>query len=412
MRIALFHNLSPGGAKRSLVEHVSRLSAAHTVDVYVPSTACHGAWDLRPFSACHQVYPFGLAPLVRPPFGLLNHGARTVDLHRMRNLQRAIARQIDDSGYDVALIAPDQLTNAPAILQFLQVPTVFYCHDPLRRIYDPPIKREYGELTGAAAWIDRWNPLKLCYLRRLAAVDRSGLLAADMVLTNSHFSRESLYRIYGRQARVCYLGVDTDLFHPQRLQREGLVLAVGSVNPIKGFDFLITSLALIPAELRPPLLIVGAFAVPEEHQYLLALAAQHRVDVEFKIMVKDEELVSLYNRARMTLCAPVLEPFGFTPLESMACGTPVVGVAEGGVRETVRSGETGFLVDRDPADFAAAIARLLCDSDLTEAMGQRGADYVRQRWNWAESTASLERSLLQAAGRLTVPTQLAAELPG
>lgn len=406
MRIAVFHNLPSGGAKRALAEHVRRLSATHVVDVYAPSIACHEYADLRPFSACHQIYPFRPAPSFRRPFGLFNFGVRAVDLGRMRGLHRTMAQQIDSGGYDVALVTSDQLMNTPAILQFLQAPTVYYCHDPLRRLYDPPINREYNALTGTAAWADRLNPLKPWYLRRLGALDRSSLLAADLILTNSHFMRESLYRIYGRSAKVCYLGIDNDLFCPQRQPRERFVLAVGSVNPIKGFDFLIASLARVPAEVRPQLLIVGNFAVPDEHQYLMTLAARHGVDVKFKIMVEDAELVGLYRRAQMTLCAPVLEPFGFTPLESMACGTPVVGVAEGGIRETVRDGETGFLVDRDADDFAAAMVRLLTDPDLTEAMGQRGVDYVRQRWNWTESAACLEHHLRMTAGRPPAPTPL------
>lgn len=399
MRIAIFHNLSSGGAKRALFEYVRRLSASHIIDVYAPDIACHDQWDLRPFSARHHIYPFRLSPLFGSPFGPLNHGSRAVDVGRMIDLCRTVAQQIDGGGYDVALVIQGQLMASAVILQFLQLPTVYYCHDPLRMLYDPPIKRSYSELTGIAAWGDRLNPLKHWYRRRIAAADRSGLLAADLVLTNSYFTRESLYRIHGRSARVCYLGVDTELFRPRRLPRDRFVLAVGSVNPIKGFDFLIASLALVPAELRPPLLIVGNFAVPDERQYLMSLAVQQGVDVEFRVMVEDAELVELYSRAQMTLCAPVLEPFGLTPLEAMACGTPVVGVAEGGVRETIRSGETGFLVDRDAGDFAAAIVRLLTDPDLAETMGQRGVDYVRQCWSWAESTARLEHYLLQTAGR-------------
>ena len=99
----------------------------------------------------------------------------------------------------------------------------------------------------------------------------------------------------------------------------------------------------------------------------------------------------------MTLYAPVLEPFGFVPLESMACGTPVVGVAEGGVRESVRHEETGLLTDRDPEHFADAILRLLNNPLLIDELGERGPDYVRNHWSWDASVVRLESHLAWAA---------------
>ena len=63
-------------------------------------------------------------------------------------------------------------------------------------------------------------------------------------------------------------------------------------------------------------------------------------------LISDEELVLLYNKAKMVVYAPYCEPFGLVPLESMSCGTPVVGVGDGGVKETVINGKTGILTGR------------------------------------------------------------------
>jgi len=81
----------------------------------------------------------------------------------------------------------------------------------------------------------------------------------------------------------------------------------------------------------------------------------------------------------------------------MACGTPVVGVREGGVRETVVHGETGLLVERDPRLFADAVSSLLRDPERRDDMGRQGVEYVKREWSWERSVATLERRLEEAA---------------
>ena len=80
--------------------------------------------------------------------------------------------------------------------------------------------------------------------------------------------------------------------------------------------------------------------------------------------------------ARATVYAPIMEPFGFVPLESMACGTPVVGVCEGGVRETIRHEETGLLVDRDPEFLLRPSPACWQTQSVWPFLGTQGRDYV------------------------------------
>jgi len=245
--------------------------------------------------------------------------------------------------------------------------------------------------------VDSIDPLPGLYRRELQRHDRLNVLAADMILANSEYSRESVYRAYGVFARVGRLGVDTGRFRPSDSPRRDFVLSVGALNPRKGFDFLIRSLALIPLERRPPLLIVSNFVDGREQEFLVGLAASLGVNVSFRALVSDSELAELYGTALMTLYAPIMEPFGFVPLESMACATPVVGVREAGVRETVRDGETGILTDRDVAEFAAAVRRLLEDHVLRRRLGAQGRACVEAEWGWDRSLRILERHLASAA---------------
>jgi glycosyltransferase involved in cell wall biosynthesis len=397
MRIAIYHNLPSGGAKRALYETGRRLARRHQVDVFTLSGADHEFCDLRSFALRYRTQEFHPLPLFGSPFGLLNHGVRAADIPRLRSVHSKIARQIDNGDYDAAFLHGDQYTQSPLLTQFLSVPTIYYCQDALRKVYDPLITRPYQTRNGVRAWVNRVNVLRRLYLNTVIRADRSNVRSATLVLVNSYFSRETIYRIYDIPPRVCYLGVDVDAFRPLAKEREPYVLSVGAVTPIKGFDFLIQSLALIPARLRPPLVIVGNYVDPDEGPYLEKLACGLGVKVRFHSLIEEAELVELYNRACITLYAPVLEPFGLVPLESMACGTPVVGVAEGGVRETIQHGDTGLLTDREPAQFAQAIQELLSNPLLADEMGRRGASHVQDHWSWDASVARLESHLESVA---------------
>ncbi|MCI0480411.1 MAG: glycosyltransferase, partial [Candidatus Dadabacteria bacterium] len=105
------------------------------------------------------------------------------------------------------------------------------------------------------------------------------------------------------------------------------------------------------------------------------------VELELIKGLDDVGLRNLYSRARLVALGYVVEPLGLVPLEAMACGTPVVAVKEGGFRETIRDGEVGLLVERDPGDMAAAITRLLTDEDLYQRMRANCRPYVEENWD-------------------------------
>ncbi len=396
MRIAVYHNLPSGGGKRTLHEQVKRLARRHQIDLFSPGSANQSFADVRAFVQHTVVLPFAPGNLFSTPFGRLNQGVRIVDLLRLRRVMRSLAEQINLGDYDVALVHPCMFTFSPTALRHLRVPSVYYRQDPVRWLHEPKVPRPYYRNGSVRQRLDRLDPLYRGYFRLLSHEDERSMWAATRVLTNSYFMRESLYRLYGLAPFVCYHGVDTQLFRPLDLARQPYVLSVGAIAPHKGYDFLIQSLACIPVASRPSLILVGNVASVNEQRYLTQLAAQLEVEVDFRQLVSDDELVRFYNQALCTVYAPVLEPFGLAPLESMACGTPVVGVREGGVRETVVHGETGLLTDRDPQCFADAVASLLQDATRRERYGQQGRTYVESQWQWDRSVAELERHLLGA----------------
>jgi glycosyltransferase involved in cell wall biosynthesis len=234
------------------------------------------------------------------------------------------------------------------------------------------------------------DPLRIAYHTYAIANEAAGLAASDLVLCNSYFSRESLVRHYGINAKVNYLGVDADMFRPRKKEKQNLVLSVGRLSLLKGHEFCMRSLTCIDEARRPVLGIICGPANPNDKARINSTAVGLGVSIEIYEAITDDQLIDLYNSALVTLVAPVLEPFGLVPLESMACGTPVVAVAEGGIRESVVNGETGILTNRDEREFAEAIERIIGNSDLAREMGAVGREHVIRNWNWDSSIHCLK----------------------
>lgn len=397
LRIAVYHNLHSGGAKRTLCAITKRLGQHHHLDMYDLSCSDRDFCDVSSSVARTYTYTFKPLPEFHKPFGSLNPAARLIDLFRLQRLQRRIADDIDRRGYDVVYVHPCQFSQTPALLCFLQTPSLYHSREPLRAAYEPDVERPYSARRGMQRLRDRVNITTAIYRRKRKRIDRAGVGRASLIVTNSYFTREALYRIYAVNARVCYHGIDTEAYRPLDLPRNKGVLSVGALTPAKGFDFIIKSLALIPTATRPALTVVSNYQERAEQLYLEKLAECSGVSVQFLCMVSDETLVESYNQAQLVVYAPILEPFGLVPLESMACGTPVVAVAEGGVRESVLHEYTGLLVERDPAKFAEAVQYLLANPTLARHYGRNSREHVLRNWTWDRAVDKLESHLTTCA---------------
>ncbi|MGA9531552.1 MAG: glycosyltransferase family 4 protein [Anaerolineales bacterium] len=394
MKIAIYHNLPSGGAKRALFELVRHLDNRHTVDVFTMSTADSSFASLRGLSRNHRVFEFQTSRLFGSPWGRLNQAARTIDLFRLQRLNARVAVAIEQGQYDVVFVHPCQFENSPSLLKQLNTRSVFFCQEPLRRIYEKMPARAYdGQSSPRRRFLDTIDPLPKAYLHFLRRTDRRSLLAADQIVVNSKFIQRSVADIYGAPAKVLYLGVDTSLFAPRLNAKGDFVLSVGSLTPLKGFDFVIKALATIRESQRPPLRIVCNFEIDMERKYLSALAASLGVELEILRGISDRSLAESYDRALLTAYAPHREPFGLVAIESMAAGTPVVGVREGGLPETIVDGKTGVLVERDARPFGDAIHQLLQDDQSREKMGRRGRQHVLENWTWGLAARRAEAVL-------------------
>jgi glycogen synthase len=262
-------------------------------------------------------------------------------------------------------------------------------------------------------------------------IERTAYRNADGVVAVSEAMRADVQALYGvapERVRVIHNGIDPDEYRPrpdpETLRRLGVradvptVLFVGRITRQKGILHLVRA----ARHLRPGVQVVlcaGAPDTPEIAAEMAALVDEARRDSAAAVvwipeMLPREDVITLYTHADVFVCPSVYEPFGIINLEAMACETPVVASAVGGIPEIVVPGETGLLVafepegggsaePRDPEGFsralAAAVNALLEAPDRRAAMGRAARARVLATFSWrriAELTLKFYRELLDA----------------
>ncbi len=262
---------------------------------------------------------------------------------------------------------------------------------------------------------------------------------ADQIIAECPQDEEDLIRLYDADVErltVVPAGFDPTEFWPidkTRARRklglklakdERVVLQLGRMVPRKGVDTALLGFAKLVREygVRAKLLIVGGESrdpdpkVTPEIGRLMALAESEGVaeHVIFTGARRREELRYYYAAADVFVSTPWYEPFGITPLEAMASGTPVIGSNVGGIKFSVRDGESGYLVPPQDADAVAerlaflfqhpkvmtvlrqhAIRRandLFTWQRVASAMAATYEQLLSQRWGgrWAAADSSLD----------------------
>lgn len=396
MRIALFHNLPSGGAKRAACAWTRLLAVRHTVDVFTLSTADHDFCDLRPYANQHRIYPLQRLQLFESPFGRINQLQRWRELRRLERIGASIAADIDAGRYDVVLVKPCIVSTTPGLLRYLRRPSVYYLQEPVGRALPTPPPQ-----AGWRGPLDALDPFIALYRRRLRQSQSSGIALATTLLANSSFVAQHMHRAYQRDVSVVPCGVDTEAFRPLPGITPGRhVLSVGELSPRKGFFFLVEALAHLPAEQRPALRLACNAVREDERRRVEDRARTLGVRLDVRVGLDTEALAREYNEAALVVYAPHDEPFGLVPIEAMACARAVVGIREGGVSESIVDNVTGRLLPRDPRAFAAAISEALSSTSQRVWWGAQGREHVLQRWSWAQSANALETHLRTTAERL------------
>ncbi len=168
------------------------------------------------------------------------------------------------------------------------------------------------------------------------------------VIVNSENIRTRLKRYLGIDSEVIYPPCETDKY--KWLSQEDYYLSTARLDPLKRVDVVVKAFLEMPEK---KLIVVSSGTDMPKIKKL----AEDADNIQILGWVAEDVLADLMGRCIATLYIPKDEDFGISPLESMAAGKPVIGVREGGLRETVIHKETGLLVKPEP-----------CLDDLVEAV--------------------------------------------
>jgi len=263
-------------------------------------------------------------------------------------------------------------------------------------------------------------------------VEKTALEMADAVIAVSKSTSDDVLKLFDvdpQKIHVIANGIDTDEYRhmkrPDVLTRFGIdyggpyVLFVGRMTRQKGLLYLLRAIDQIDPQVQI-VLCAGESDTPalqaELEGMVSELQSRRPGIIWIPEMVERSTTIALYSHAAVFCCPSIYEPFGIINLEAMACGTPVVGSAVGGIPEVVVDGETGILVDvglsdrppHDPTDadafvsrLAEGINRLALDQDLARQMGEAGRQRVIDHFSWrsiANQTLALYKTLIHRPG--------------
>lgn len=243
------------------------------------------------------------------------------------------------SGFDIVISSSSAF--AKGIITSPNTLHICYCHTPTRYLWTDT--HEYIEKLNKNFIIKRFLPLLLTNLR---IWDRLSAERVNIFIANSKTVQKRIKKYYNSNSVIIYPPVDINKFSLSN-EKGKYYLTGGRLVPYKKFDITID----VFNRLKKPLKIFGT---GPEFNKLKKLAKQN---IQILGKVDDDKLVELYQNS-IAFIHPQEEDLGITPIESMACGKPVIGYEKGGLIETVIHNKTGILFKEQTTDSLAHSIRI------------------------------------------------------
>jgi glycogen synthase len=286
------------------------------------------------------------------------------------------------------------------VKQLQRVPLVLTTHSL------EPHRPWKAEQLGSAYYASTW-------------IEKTAYENADGVIAVSESMKNDVHELYGvpfGKIRVIHNGIDLSQFKPEMNTKVldkykidktiPFILFVGRVTRQKGIIHLVNAIKNIKPG-HQVVLCAGSPDTPEIGAEMEEKVAQARRVSKNKIiwirkMLPREDLIPLYSQAAVFVCPSVYEPFGIINLEAMACQTPVVASAVGGIPEVVVPGVTGVLVpikpksgsvaepadpDKFAGDLASAVNSIIDSPETLKQMGIKSRQRVLEHFSWPSIAA-------------------------
>ncbi len=275
-------------------------------------------------------------------------------------------------------------------------------------LFCPMIEFPFFPLVPVVVHIHDLHPILFsAQFRRAAAHFRFSLnrleKVAGRVTVSSEAVKEELLaaaRIREEIIDVVPLAYSRDRFYPRGPEEKDLflkkysirgryILTVGNLFPYKNIGNLVNAFRSIKGEIPHSLVIVG-------RKDLAAGPQANDERILYTDYVPDEDLPKFYSYADLLVHPSLSEGFGLTPLEAMACGTPVISSTRGSLKEVI--GDSGMFFEPDDTEsMGRLIVRVLGDGDLRKRLIEKGFAQTR-KFSWEKTAAGITGSCRKALG--------------
>jgi len=363
VKIAVFHELPRGGARRSINAYASILKKLHQVDLYITDDEKTIGEEKLFSKICY--FPFSQKEWKGNNWKIRLY-KDTLELYKLNRLHKKIAETIDKCVYDIVLVSASQYIEAPFILKFLKTPNIFFAQDPYYRIIYDPIFTIQKDVDIFRYWYEKTNR----WVRKI--LDKQNIKSTQLCVSPSKYIAQIFRKTYNKEVTVVHHGVDHQFFKPSNKKKDIDIFYIGSYDAVDG-------LVLLKKTLR----------------YIKKKIVVRTVMKEEEWITDDKELRDLYRRAKIMFCPARREGLGLVLLEAVSSGTPVIARDEAGHREIIMNNYNGYLMSPNPKKIAAEITNLLSDPEKIHRLGQNGREDILKYWTWEKRTKELEMVLYE-----------------
>jgi len=370
-----------GGVERTWLELISR--SRHDWTVF---THRYEPQSTFPEFSKLKVIELGKVPLKRD-YGALSSASLSM-----------LSQKIDLKDFDAFVVSTAGFAEFIAIRND-KIPTIAFCHTPLRVVHDPVMRKKYLTENAAKAipfqvferayrMMEKqaWKKFKFIVLASEEVASR--ILAAGLV------GREKL--------EFLKYGVDTKKFADPKGYGDFFLLP-GRINGTKNVELGILAYKRMVEE-YPDLakfrLVVAGGVDEKSRGYVDYLKAKYEKPSKGKITLiegpSEDELLKLYSTCYCVLFTALNEDWGLVPIEAMSFSKPVIAANQGGPRESIVDGITGLLAEPNEQDFALKMVRVARDGKLARKLGEEGRKRAMQ-FDWASSARRMDELVQKAA---------------
>jgi glycosyltransferase involved in cell wall biosynthesis len=235
---------------------------------------------------------------------------------------------------------------------------------------------------------------------------------AEHLVTVSEQGRQALINLTLSPTRIetIYNGINPEYYRRRpvpelrtawNVPANGTVVTIlGRVTPWKGQDIFIAMAERLMSQFPNAYFRIVGGVFNEDQAYVQAL--RERIDGlncgnQLQIMDFHEDVTAVYSASDILVhCSRNPEAFGRVLIEGMSCELPVVAAADGGVKEVVTDGNTGYLVSPgDVTGYVTAVGNLLAQPEQAQAMGRRGRQRVLQEFTLQRTVRCFEERIVQ-----------------